>query len=292
MPKSPQHLIQRNQTWYVRMIIPEDVRGKFDGKREFIKSLRTKDLRVAKRLANEHIELWKTQIEQYRINSFDTKPNQIIDIRSDKEIVHIQRVTRNEYLEKQNNIKKEKRSSKRLNILASANLKILLNLLMFIILFITLFYGIKFFNHSSFIIHDSMKINWIHNLPNRIFNNKWSYLLPNKNDKNSIVVIDPSFNPKWFSIINGYEKNNEAIEIQFYFEYKCNDGDEIISDQKFTNGKSKKLVCVTDKVKNKTWMAHSFLSNKNQKRILGDLSDFHATIYLDNLERNLINTSL
>jgi len=71
MSKSPQHLIQRNQIWYARMIIPEDVREKFKGKREFIKSLKTKDLRVAKRLANELIQLWKQEIDSFRNNSVE-----------------------------------------------------------------------------------------------------------------------------------------------------------------------------------------------------------------------------
>ena len=295
MSKSPQHLIQRNQIWYARMIIPEDVRDKFKGKREFIKSLKTKDLRVAKRLASEYIEIWKQEIDTFRNNSVEINTNNVIENPLKKEIIQIKNITRKEYLTNQKEVihsKNINKSDNKLHLIGHTNLNFLYIPLIFLFIFASSYYGIMILNHNNFINHESDQIKWLHSLPTRIFKNKWTYSTISPNKKNTLVKIDSSFFPKWFSMIHQYEKNDDVIEVQFYFEYKCKTGDEIISDQKFSNGKNKKLVCVEDKKKNKTWMAHSFLSSKNQKRILGDLDNFHATIFIDNLEKKFLKTAL
>ena len=295
MSKSPQHLIQRNQIWYARMIIPEDVREKFKGKREFIKSLKTKDLRVAKRLANELIQLWKQEIDSFRNNSVEINTNNVIEKNLKKDIIQKKIITRKEYLSNQKEVihsKNINKSDNRLQLIGHTNLYFLYIPFIFLFIVASSFYGIKILNHNNFINHESDQINWLHTLPTRIFKNKWTYTTISRNKKKSLVKIDSSFSPKWFSMIHQYEKNDDVIEVQFYFEYKCKTGDEIISEQKFSNGKNKKLVCIEDKKKNKTWMAHSFLSSKNQKRILGDLDNFHATIFIDDLEKEFLKTSL
>ena len=49
VPKT-QHLMQRGQTWYIRLRIPADLIFAYDGKIEIQRSLKTRDYDEARRL--------------------------------------------------------------------------------------------------------------------------------------------------------------------------------------------------------------------------------------------------
>jgi integrase len=69
MSKQKDYLIQRGNTWYVRMGIPEDVRHKLGHKREYIQSLRTPDRQIALIKSKPLIAEWKNAIHIARGNS-------------------------------------------------------------------------------------------------------------------------------------------------------------------------------------------------------------------------------
>ena len=62
MSKQKDYLIQRGNTWYARMGIPEDVRHKLGHKREYIQSLRTPDRNIASIKSKPLIAEWKNAI--------------------------------------------------------------------------------------------------------------------------------------------------------------------------------------------------------------------------------------
>ena len=62
MSKQKDYLIQRGNTWYARMGIPEDVRHKLGQKREYIQSLRTPDRKIALIQSKPLIAEWKNAI--------------------------------------------------------------------------------------------------------------------------------------------------------------------------------------------------------------------------------------
>ena len=62
MSKQKDYLIQRGNSWYARMGIPEDVRHKLGHKREYIQSLRTPDRNIALIQSKPLIAEWKNAI--------------------------------------------------------------------------------------------------------------------------------------------------------------------------------------------------------------------------------------
>lgn len=60
---STEHLIRRHQTWYVRVQIPAKLWGAAKGRREFVKSLGTRDLAEANNRKHAHIAEYKRQIK-------------------------------------------------------------------------------------------------------------------------------------------------------------------------------------------------------------------------------------
>jgi integrase len=69
MNKQKDYLIQRGNTWYARMGIPEDVRHKLGHKREYIQSLGTPDRNVALIKSKPLIAEWKDAIHIARGNA-------------------------------------------------------------------------------------------------------------------------------------------------------------------------------------------------------------------------------
>ena len=69
MSKQKDYLIQRGNTWYARMGIPDDVRSKLGHKREYIQSLRTPDRNVALIKSKSLIAEWKDAIHIARGNA-------------------------------------------------------------------------------------------------------------------------------------------------------------------------------------------------------------------------------
>ena len=66
MSKQKDYLIQRGNTWYARMGIPEDVRHELGHKREYIQSLRTPDRNAALIKSKSLIAEWKNAIHMAR----------------------------------------------------------------------------------------------------------------------------------------------------------------------------------------------------------------------------------
>ena len=60
---STEFLLRRHQTWYVRVQIPAQLWVAAGGKREFVKSLGTRDLAVANNRKHAHIAEYKRQIK-------------------------------------------------------------------------------------------------------------------------------------------------------------------------------------------------------------------------------------
>src|SRR5262249_13749426 len=60
---STEHLIRRHHTWYVRVQIPKKLWAAAEGKREFVKSLKTRDLIEANSRKHAHIAEYKRQIK-------------------------------------------------------------------------------------------------------------------------------------------------------------------------------------------------------------------------------------
>jgi hypothetical protein len=60
---STEYLIRRHQTWYVRVQIPKKLWEAAEGKREFVKSLGTRDLTEANSRKHAHITEYKRQIK-------------------------------------------------------------------------------------------------------------------------------------------------------------------------------------------------------------------------------------
>lgn len=69
----PANLKRRYQTWYARLTIPKEVRGQFDGKAEFVESLKTDSLREAQRLVGPVLGRWRTWIEEARSTDPDRR---------------------------------------------------------------------------------------------------------------------------------------------------------------------------------------------------------------------------
>jgi hypothetical protein len=69
MSKQKDYLIRRDNTWYARMGIPEDVRHKLGHKREYIQSLRTPDRKIALIQSKPLIAEWKDVIHIARGNA-------------------------------------------------------------------------------------------------------------------------------------------------------------------------------------------------------------------------------
>lgn len=69
MSKQKDYLIQRGNTWYARMGIPEDVRDKLGHEREYIQSLRTPDRKIALIQSKPLIAEWKNAIHIARGNA-------------------------------------------------------------------------------------------------------------------------------------------------------------------------------------------------------------------------------
>ena len=69
MSKQKDYLIQRGNTWYARMGIPEDVRHKLGHKREYIQSLRTPDRKIALIQSKPLVAEWKNSIHIARGNA-------------------------------------------------------------------------------------------------------------------------------------------------------------------------------------------------------------------------------
>ena len=69
MSKQKDYLIQRGNTWYARMGVPEDVRHKLGHKREYIQSLRTPDRKIALIQSKPLIAEWKNSIHIARGNA-------------------------------------------------------------------------------------------------------------------------------------------------------------------------------------------------------------------------------
>src|SRR5262249_54249067 len=57
------YLTRRHQTWYVRVQIPKKLQGAAGGKREFVKSLETRDLTEANSRKHAHIAEYKREIK-------------------------------------------------------------------------------------------------------------------------------------------------------------------------------------------------------------------------------------
>ena len=69
MSKQKDYLIQRGNTWYARMGIPEDVRHKLGHKREYIQSLRTPDRKIALIQSKPLVAEWQNSIHIARGNA-------------------------------------------------------------------------------------------------------------------------------------------------------------------------------------------------------------------------------
>ena len=68
MSKKTPHLIKRGETWYARLVIPTELRSRLGHKREFIQSLRTKDLTTATIKSAALVAEWKNAIHVARGN--------------------------------------------------------------------------------------------------------------------------------------------------------------------------------------------------------------------------------
>ena len=68
MPRISKHpyLKQHHNTWQFRYRLPADVRHAFDGKHEYIKSLKTEDVREAERRKQQHLDLVVNRIKAVR----------------------------------------------------------------------------------------------------------------------------------------------------------------------------------------------------------------------------------
>jgi hypothetical protein len=64
-PEGGQYLVQRHQTWFLRMMVPRALRDKL-GKREIVETLGTRDIRVAQALRWARVDHWKTHFEALR----------------------------------------------------------------------------------------------------------------------------------------------------------------------------------------------------------------------------------
>lgn len=57
MPKT-QHLMQRGQTWYIRLRVPTDLLSEYDGTKEVQRSLKTRDPLSIKYLDAGQLNIW------------------------------------------------------------------------------------------------------------------------------------------------------------------------------------------------------------------------------------------
>lgn len=78
MPKT-QHLMQRGQTWYIRLRVPTDLLSEYDGTKEVQRSLKTRDYDEARKL----VTTAKLEIE----NEFEAKRRKKNEEMSGKDVL-------------------------------------------------------------------------------------------------------------------------------------------------------------------------------------------------------------
>ena len=66
MPANCQWLILRGRTWYVRLTIPPSARTRFNGCTHLVRTLGTRDLRIARRLRHSAVDALRRQIDAAR----------------------------------------------------------------------------------------------------------------------------------------------------------------------------------------------------------------------------------
>src|SRR5262249_36968899 len=76
------HLKLRGRTYYVRVQIPPRLWAAAGGKREFVKTLKTGDLREANKIKHAHVALFQARIRDLERAPADTSADPLAEIRS------------------------------------------------------------------------------------------------------------------------------------------------------------------------------------------------------------------
>jgi integrase len=76
------YLKQRHRTWYVRVQIPAHLWAAAGGRREFVKSLKTRDLNTANQLKHAHVAVFQSRIRALEGAAAETAADPLADIHS------------------------------------------------------------------------------------------------------------------------------------------------------------------------------------------------------------------
>src|ERR1700745_3599585 len=76
------YLKQRHHTWYVRVQIPARLWGAAGGRREYVKSLKTRDLGKASQLKHAHVAVFQSRIRALEGVASDTSADPLTEIHS------------------------------------------------------------------------------------------------------------------------------------------------------------------------------------------------------------------